>query len=335
MSVEKIISDWKKKQYKPVYWLEGEEDFFIDEVMEYAEHHILSEADSSFNKTIFYGKDANWAEVINACKRYPMFAEKQVVLLKEAQQMGDIDKLESYISNPLISTVFVVSYKGKTIDKRSRIAKIIKEKGEILLSSKLYDNKLPGWALNYIENKGLNISSGALTMLLDHIGNDLGRIANEVEKLQLNLLGNKSITEDTIETFIGISKEYNINELQKAICYKDMAKAIKIVLYFESNPKAVPIQLLLPSLYNFFSKVLLTFQMNDRSENGIRSMFFNNPIATRDAIQAAKNYDFQGVQYIILLLHEFNLKSIGIGSSNDSRTSLIKELIIRIIRFTG
>ncbi len=335
MSAEKILSEWKKKQFKPVYWLEGEEDYFIDEVMDYAENHILSESDASFNKTVFYGKDASWTEVINSCKRYPMFSERQVVLLKEAQVMNDIDKMESYINNPSPTTVFVVSYKGKTLDKRSKIAKIIKEKGEILLSQKLYDNKLPGWALSFIESKGFSISSNALTILIDHIGNDLSRIANEVEKLSLNMSGSKNITEDTIEQFVGISKEYNLNELQKAICSKNISKAITIVQYFESNPKAVPIQLLLPSLYNFFSKVMITFQMNDRSLNGVRSMFFNNPIASQDAINAAKNYGFTGIENILLLLHEYNLKSIGIHSGNESRGSLIKELVIKIINHSA
>lgn len=335
MSVEKILSDWKNKRFKPIYWLEGEEDYFIDEVMHYAEHKILPESEAAFNKSVFYGKDANWAEVVNACKRYPMFAEKQVVLLKEAQQMSEINKLESYFINPSHSTIFVLSYKGKTLDKRSKTAKIIKEKGEIFLSLKIYDNKLPGWTLSFIESKGFNISPRALTMLLDHIGNDLSRIANELEKLILNLKGISLITEDIIEQFVGISKEYNLNELQSAICQKDLLKAIKTIQYFESNPKAAPIQVLLPSLYNFFSKVLMTFQLNDKSENGLRPMFFNNPVLVKDVLQAIKNYDHKGIQHIILLLHEYNLKSVGINSGNDSRGYLIKELVIKIIRFSS
>lgn len=335
MSVEKIIGDWKKKKFRPVYWLEGEEEFFIDEVMAYAENHILSDAEAEFNKNVFYGKDANWSEVVNACRRYPMFAEKQLVVLKEAQQMGEIEKLESYLANPSPTTIFVVSYKGKTIDKRSKVAKILKEKAEILSSAKLYDNKLPAWVQTYVTSQGFTISPGALNMIVDHIGNDLSRIANEIEKLALNLGGQKAITEDSVEAFVGISKEYNVNELQKAVCHKDIVKAIKIVQYFESNPKAGPIQLILPSLYNFFSKVLLTFQVSDRSENGIRSMFYNNPVAAKDAIQAAKNYEFSGTQAIILLLHEYNLKSLGINSSNDAKSSLLKEMIIKIIGYTG
>jgi DNA polymerase-3 subunit delta len=187
MSAEKIIAEWKKGSFKPVYWLEGEEPFFIDQVVNYAEHHILGEAEAGFNLTVFYGKDADWASVVNACMRYPMFAERQVVLLKEAQQMRDIEKLENYIDNPLVSTVFVVSYKEKKVDGRSKLAKLLKQKGELLTTKKMYENQLPEWAGNMIQQHGLSISQKALFLLVDHIGNDLSRMQNEIEKLAVNL----------------------------------------------------------------------------------------------------------------------------------------------------
>src|SRR5690242_14219420 len=162
MSAEKIIGEWKKKQYKPVYWLEGEEDFFIDKVVHYAEHNILTESEAGFNLTVFYGKDADWTEVINACRRYPMFSERQVVLLKEAQQMRDIEKLESYIDNPMPSTVFVVSYKEKKVDGRSKLAKLLKTKGELLTTKKMYDNQLPDWTTDLVHSKGYTISQKAV-----------------------------------------------------------------------------------------------------------------------------------------------------------------------------
>ena len=183
MTASSIITNWKNKEFKPVYWLEGDEDYFIDEVMEYAEKKILSESEAEFNQTIFYGKDANWADIVNTCRRYPMFAERQVVLLKEAQQMKDIDKLESYVENPLPSTILVVSYKGKTLDGRQKFSKLIKKKGEVFLSKKMYDNQLPGWINSYLQAKGLTIKPKALALLVDHIGNDLSRIVNEIEKL--------------------------------------------------------------------------------------------------------------------------------------------------------
>lgn len=334
MSAEKIISNWKKNIFKPLYWLEGEEEFYIDVVMNYAEHNILSEADASFNLSVFYGKDANWPEVINACMRYPMFAEKQVVLLKEAQQMKDIDKLENYISNPLPSTVLVVSYKGKTIDGRSKLAKILKQHGEVLSAKKLYDNQLPDWTNDFIQSRGFTITPRALTLLVDHIGNDLNRIANEFEKVSMNLADRKNITEDDIEKFVGISKEYNVFELQQALSKKDLAKAITIIQYFEGNPKAAPIQMLLPALYNHFSKVFTVFQMAEKTEKALQPMFYNNPYAARQALETVLNYSYSGVEQTLMLLHEYNLKSLGINSQGVSDASLMKELAAKIINHT-
>jgi DNA polymerase-3 subunit delta len=170
MSAEKIISDWKNKKFKPIYWLEGDEPFFIDEIVDYAEHHLLSETEAAFNLTIFYGKDTEWPDVVNACMRYPMFAERQVVLLKEGQQMKDIEKLENYVYRPLASTVFVVSYKDKKVDARTKLAKLLKQNGEILSTKKIYDNQLPEWTSQMVESKGLTINHNALLLLVDHIG---------------------------------------------------------------------------------------------------------------------------------------------------------------------
>ncbi len=330
MTASSIITNWKNKEFKPVYWLEGDEDYFIDEVMEYAEKKILSESEAEFNQTIFYGKDANWADIVNACRRYPMFAERQVVLLKEAQQMKDVEKLESYVENPLLSTILVVSYKGKTLDGRQKFSKLIKKKGEIFLSKKLYENQLPGWINSYLQTNDFTIKPKALALLVDHIGNDLSRIVNEIEKLSLNLT-KKNITEDDIEKFIGISKEYNIFELQNALSRKDQAKAIRIIQYFEANPKAVPIQLILPSLYSYFSKILTVYQMHDKSERAIKPVFNYNQALVEQVMETIKNYSFSEMEQVILLLHDANLKSIGIGNSGISTGALMKELSYKIM----
>jgi DNA polymerase III subunit delta len=331
MSVEKILSDWKKKSFRPVYWLEGEESFYIDQVMEYAEHHILGEAEAGFNLSVFYGKDAAWADIVNACMRYPMFAERQVVLLKEAQQMKDIDKLENYIANPLASTVFVVSYKEKKVDGRSKLAKLLKDKGELLSTKKLYDNQLPEWINNLAASKGYSLSQKAMMLLAEHIGNDLSRINNEMEKLAVNLGNRSSITEDDIEKYIGVSKEYNVFELQEALARKDLPRAIRIISYFENNPKAAPLQLVLPAVYNYFAKIFAVFGMPDKSENAVKSMFYNNPFAARQAIDTMKNYGYEGVEKAILLLHAYNLRAIGINDSGSSDASLMKELAVKMI----
>ena len=195
MPTSKIIANWKNKVFDAVYWLEGEEPYYIDQVVNYAEHQLLSEADQSFNLTVFYGKDADWSSVVNACMRYPMFAEMQVVILKEAQQMRDIEKLESYIDNPLASTIFVVSFKEKKVDGRSKLAKTLKSKGEMLTTKKMYDSQLPEWVNQMVASHKLTIAPKALHLLVDHIGNDLSRLQNEVEKLAVNLASRKNITE--------------------------------------------------------------------------------------------------------------------------------------------
>jgi DNA polymerase-3 subunit delta len=331
LSVDKIISDWKRKAFKPVYWFEGEEEYYINILVDYAEHSILPESEASFNLSVFYGKDANWADVLNACRRYPMFAERQVVLLKEAQQMKDIGKLESYIQNPLSSTVFVVSYKDKKVDGRSRLAKLIKEKGELLSLKKMYDNQLPEWTNDLVQSKGLTISQKALHLLVEHIGNDLVRINSEIEKLLLNLGKRKNINEDDIEQYVGISKEYNAFELQDALARKDLPKALRIIQYFGSNPKAAPLQVLLPSLYSFFSKTYMLFGLSGNDEKEMASALAVNPFFIKDYLQASKIYGLDGIEACLLLLHEYNLRNIGINNMNAEDLSLLKEMIVKMV----
>lgn len=331
MSVEKIISDWKKKVFKPVYWLEGEEEYFIDKAIDYAEHHILNESEASFNLSVFYGKDANWADVMNACRRYPMFAERQVVLLKEAQQMKDVEKLEPYIETPLSSTVFVVSYKEKKLDARKKFAKLVKENGVLVTTKKMYDKDVPAWTQELVHSKGFTISPKGLALLVDHIGNDLTRIENEIDKLSVNLGTGINITEDDIEKYIGVSKDYNVFELQAALAAKDLARTIRIIQYFEANPKAGPIQLLLPSLYSFFSKVFMIFGAGTKDEKTIAASIGVNPYFMKDYMQAARLYSYPGVEKVLLLLHQYNLKSIGVGSTATEDASLMKEMVVKML----
>ena len=331
MSAEKLIGDWKKKLFKPVYWLEGEEDYYIDLLMNYAEHKILPESEAGFNRSVFYGKDANWSDVVNACMRYPMFAEKQLVLLKEAQQMKDLEKLENYIKNPLASTIFIISHKEKTINKTTKLGKCIKKECELFTSEKIRDYKLVEWVADYLKSQDFTMSSKSIQLLTEHLGNDLSRIVNELEKLTLNLGDRKNINEDDIEKFVGISKEYNAFELQAAMSKKDLVKAIQIIQYFESNPKAVPIQLVLPALYGFFSKLYIIFGMADKTEAALRPLFYNNPYAVKEAMATAKMYGYEGVERSLLLLHEYNLKSIGVNSTGTSDASLLKEMVVKMM----
>lgn len=331
MAVEKIISEWKKNSFKPVYWLEGEEEYYIDKAVEYAEHHILPESEASFNLTVFYGRDANWADVINACRRYPMFAERQVVILKEAQQMRDVEKLEAYVDNPLNSTIFVVSYKDKKVDGRTSFAKTLKAKAVLVTTKKMYDSKLPEWTQELVQSKGLSISAKGLALLVDHIGNDLSRIENEIDKLSVNLGKRKGITEEDIEEFIGVSKDFNVFELQAALAKKDLTKAVRIIQYFEANPKSAPIQLVLPSLYSFFSKVFMVFGAGSHDEKSVAAALGINPYFIKDYMQAANLYKFEGVEKILLLLHTYNLKSVGVNDAGTEDASLMKEMVVKMM----
>ena len=331
MSAEKILNDWSRKTYKPVYWLEGEEPYYIDKLTQFAEHHILPDDQLSFNLSVFYGKDAKVDEVINACKRYPMFHEIQVVVLKEAQQLRDLDKLETYISNPLASTIFVVAHKEKKVDGRSKLSKILKTKAEVLSTKKLYDNELPEWALSMIKNKTLDIQSKALHMLVGHIGNDLQRIENEVDKLSINLQGRKQITEDDIENFIGISKEFNIFELQAAIVNRDLPVALNIINYFSSNPKAAPIQLVLPTLFSFFSKLYIASSIGYRDEYSLSAALGVKGFFVKQYIQAMQRYNYTDIEKVLILLQHYNLMSIGIGRVNLDDASMLKEMVAKIV----
>ena len=331
MSAEKIISDWKKKLFKPVYWLEGEEDYFIDKIVHYAEHNILTESEAGFNLTVFYGRDADWTQVINACKRYPMFAERQVVLLKEAQHMRDIDKLESYIAQPLSSTIFVVAYKEKKVDGRTQLAKLLKTKAELFTTKKMYDSALPEWTNELVKGKGYTISQKGVLLLVDHIGNDLSRIDNEVDKMLVNLGTRTNITEDDIEKYVGVSKEYNPFELQSAMAAKDLPKAIRIIQYFEANPKAAPIQLVLPTLYNLFSKTYMIFGQSSKDDKTIAANIGVNAWFVKDYLLVARNYGYNGVEKALLLLHHYNLRSVGVNDTGSSDASLLKEMVVKMV----
>ncbi len=328
--VEKIIQEWKSNRFKPVYWLEGEEEYFINLIVDFAEHNILSEAEAGFNLTVFYGRDANWPDVINACRRYPVFAERQVVLIKEAQHMREIEKLEGYLEKPLGSTILVVAYKDKKLDGRSKFAKLVKEKTELFTAKKMYDSNLPDWTLELIKSKGYTVTQKALLLIVDHIGNDLNRINNEIDKLLVNLPDRKEITENEVEKYIGISKDYNVFELQDAFGKKDLPKAIRIIQYFESNPKAGPMQLILPSLYNFFSKSFMTFAAQG-DDKAVAAAIGVNPYFIKDYLEAVKKYQYEGIERALLLLHEYNLKSIGINDIGSSDASLLKEMAVKMI----
>lgn len=326
MDIHKIIKDWKQGNLKSVYWLEGEDTYHIDYLTDYAQKNILSPEQLDFNLSLFYGKDTDVAHVVNACMRYPVFSDRQLVILKEAQHLKDIESLEPYILSPLASTILIIAHKEKKIDGRSKFAKILKEHTVFIQSNKLKENELPGWIQDYIASKGYHPTRKTVFLLAEHIGNDLSKIVNELEKLFIHLADRKDITEEDVESCIGISKEYNIFELQQAIGKKDFSASFKILQYFEHNPKAAPVQLLLPVLYSYFSKVymLLNAVGDDKSiaaQTGINAWFM------KDYRQTASAYGSKGIEAAMLLLHTYNLKSIGINNSVSGDAALMKEFL--------
>lgn len=339
MTADDILKDLKNRKYKPLYLLHGDEPYFIDQVSNFVEDELLSEAERGFNQTVLYGKDTDVMTVLNAAKRYPMMAEYQVVLVKEAQDMkwgrDDDDKktinpLLSYLENPLPSTILVFCYKYGKFDKRKKTYKAIEKNGTVFESTTLYDNKIPSWIEGVVTNKGYKIDQQASAMMAEYLGNDLSKIANELEKLMLNVAAGQTITMQHVQDNIGISKEYNVFELQSALSRKDPFKVNQIINYFEANPKANPIVLVLGNLNNFFSKVLLYHYAKDKSPQNLARELGVNPYFIKDYELAARSYNYGKSMQIISLLREYDLKSKGVDS-NAGPGELMKELMFKIL----
>ena len=339
MTAADILKDLKNRKFKPLYLLHGEEPFYIDQISSYVEHQLLPDAEKGFNQTVFYGKDTDPMSVLNASKRYPMMADYQVVIVKEAQDMkwgkDDDDKktinpLLNYLENPLSGTILVFCYKYGKFDKRKKIYKAIEKNGLVFESTALYDNKIPGWIEAYITGRGYRISQQAAYMLTEYLGNDLSKIANELEKLMLNIAPGLEITLEQIHTNIGISKEYNIFELQTALGKKDIFKVNQVINYFGANPKANPLVLVLGNLNNYFSKVLAYHYVKDKSPQNLARELGVNPYFIKDYEQAARNYDYGKTIMIISYLREYDLKSKGVDSFTDDG-ELLKELMFKIL----
>lgn len=330
-AVEKILTSWKKNTFKPAYWFQGEEDYEIDLLVQFAEHNILTEDEASFNLHILYGKDTEWSDVINTCRSHPMFGNRQLVILKEAQLMKDIEKLEPYFLQPLQSTILIVAYKGKTLDKRKTFSKVVSKSAEVVETARIKnEGQMYAWIEDYARHKGFDIKPKAVALLFEHIGYDLSRTSNEIDKLMLNIKEKNRIDESDIEKFIGISKEYNVFELQAAIVSKNLPKALSIIQYFESNPKAGPIQLVIPTLYAFFSKVYVAHTLRDMSYGALKDALGNIYNAGEIKLAVSK-YSYPETEKVILLLHQYNLKGVGIGNPGVSDGSLMKEMVSKII----
>jgi DNA polymerase-3 subunit delta len=330
--VKQLVADIKSGNFKPVYFLMGEEPYYIDKISDFIEDNVLSEEEKGFNQMVLYGRDVSVDDIISNAKRYPMMAERQVVIVKEAQDLSrTIENLVSYVENPQPTTVLVFNYKYKKLDKRKSLYKALKKDSVVFESKKLYDNQVGEWIRRTLSPKGYTISPKAAQMLVEFLGTDLSKINNELQKLQLIIPKDTQITPEHIEENIGISKDYNNFELRKAIGDKDRLKAFKIINYFADNPKDNPMVVTVALLFSFFSQLLHLHGLHDKSPRAVASSLKVNPYFVNEYLSAARNYPMRKVSIAISTLREYDVKSKGVGSNAIPQGDLLKELLVRIL----
>ena len=333
LTFEQIIKDIHNKIFYPIYFFFGEEPYFIDQLTDYIEENALDESVKEFNQSIVYGRDVSPKDIIDLSRRFPMMGNYQLVVVKEAQDIKEIGGLEPYLSSPLNSTILVLNFKYKKIDKRKMFyKKMVKSKDVILYESKrIYESKIPSWIEKSVRLLGYSISPHASRMLSEYLGSDLGKINNELEKLAINLEKGSLITEDEIETHIGISKDFNIFELQNALTARDAFKAQRIVQHFEANPKEHPLQMLSVVLHNFFMKVYLYHYNSGQNQNTIASLIGVSPYFVQDYQRAARSFPPQKIKSIISEIRILDLKSKGVDSNDSTGYGTLKELVFKIL----
>ena len=336
MDFAPLLKTIKAKDFQPLYLLHGEESWYIDRLEAAIEANALQEHERAFNQTILYGKDTDHLQVIDAARRFPMMAERQLVLLREAQDMRSLKELAAYAANPSPTTVVVISHKHKKLNGNLTLTKNLKKNGAVFEAKALYDNKVPAWITNYLRDKKYKIEPAAASLLGEYLGTSLSKISNELDKLLINLKPGTTVTTKIVEDQVGVSKDYNVFELQKAIGHHDVVKATRIVNYFRANPKAGPLPLVLGSLYNYFSKVFRLQELRRKrrskqeimQELGLRFDFF-----LQDYETTARNFSAPAVATVFALLREYDLKSKGVGSNlaGKQENELLKELVWRMM----
>lgn len=357
MTFDQIFSELKKKIYHPVYFLSGEENFYIDRLAEYFDKNILTDSEKEFNQTVVYGKEVDIVTLVSYARRYPMMSNHQVIIVREAQDMkslfqkekdestsdssekkakkdskkDDKDPFSEYLLKPTPSTILVFCYKYKKIDLRTKVAKLLAKNSILFESKKLYDDKLPFWITDYAKSEGIKINPKAVHLLSEYLGNDLTKIANEIGKLSLNLKEGQEISTSMVEDNIGISKDFNVFELIKAIGYRNKFKSFQIAEYFSANPKNNPMILTISQLYAFFLKVLTYHNLPNRSANIAASELGINGYFLNDYIYAAKEYSASHCMRNIGFLREYDMRSKGVNNANTGDGELLKELVYKIL----
>ncbi len=333
VTYEEIVRNLRNKVYAPVYFLMGEEDYYIDRISDYIIDTVLTDTEKEFNLTVLYGSDTDIATIINAAKRYPMMSKYQVVVVREAQALRNLDELVYYLQKPLESTILVMCYKHGALDRRKKLVAELEKAGVLFESKKLKDAQLPGFITSYLKRKQVEIEPKASEMMAEFVGTDLNRMAGELEKLVITLpAGQRRITPEQIERNIGISKDYNNFELRNALIEKDVLKANRIIKYFEENPKNNPLQVTLAVLFNFFANLMLVYYAPDKSDRGIAAhLGLRSPWQAKDYENAMKRYTGVKVMQIVGAIRQCDAKSKGVGNSSVSDGELLRELVYFIL----
>ena len=327
-----LFRDLKNRIYKPIYFLAGKEPYYIDLITDYIEDKVLDESEKDFNQTVLYGLDVTVTQVIETCRRFPMMSNQQVVIVREAQKLKKIDDLLVYVENPLNSTILVIAYKYEDLDKRKSLYKSLSKKRWYIDSDKVPEYQIPGWIDRYLTDKGIMVGPDASRLLSEFLGNDLGKIANELDKLIISLpKKNPRITPELIEKSIGISKDYSPNELWKAIVYRDPLKAARVVNYYAGHSKKEIIPLIFPVLFSSFSRVLIYHSLKDKAEGNVVAMLKTYPGYVKDFKAAAGIYNIGACMNIITLIRSYDLKSKGFGEAGSDTGDLLRELVFKIM----
>jgi len=330
--INQIVSDIKAGNIKPIYFLMGEEPYYIDKISEYVEKNVLAEEEKGFNQMVLYGRDVSVEDIISNAKRYPMMAERQVVIVKEAQDLSrTIENLLSYVENPQPSTVLVICYKYKKLDKRKKLYKAIDKTGLLFESKKLYENQVGDWIRRVLSGNSYQIEPKAALMLVEFLGTNLSKISNELEKLMIVLPKTTAISAIHIEENIGISKDFNNFELRKAVGEKQVVKANQIINYFGQNPKSNPLVMTISLLNSFFTQLLIYHGLRDKSKGNVAKALRVNPYFVDDYQRASKNYPMRKVSQVISLLRDADLKSKGVGAQNLAPEDILKELLFKVM----
>lgn len=331
ITYDALMSSLKRGEYAPIYLLQGDESYFIDNVVDYITQNALSESEKVFNQLICYGKDSNSRMIIDNARQYPMMAQRRVIILKEAQAMRDIQALEPYAAHPAESTILVLAHPHKKLDGRKALAKAIARNGVVFESKSLYDNKLPAWIESYVKSKKFNIEPDASMVMAEYLGSDLSKIANEIDKLVITLGDRKTIARDDVFKNIGISKDFNVFELQKALGQRDPIAIQRIMLHFMGNMKANPLTMVIASLYAYFSKILIVRTMGRSSDNELMAAIqLRNAFFLREYKSAAQKLSAAHLEYIIAVLRKYDLQSKGLGRRSKPDHEVLREIVQEI-----